>query len=139
MIRTAMYASTLDEIISMIPVQVNMSDKVNFDHELENKNNKPYVYYDEKKGVLKVFRVNKKNLDTLLTVYDYGLLQSPHVSNFEANLFLDKDRDAKVIKALPSSIQKEMKGSFNGHVSFKNATEFMTLFLGIRDKITWVF
>lgn len=139
MTNAEIYADTLEEIISMIPVEVNMSGEVNFDQAIESKNNKPYLYYDKQSGILKVFRVSKKNLDTLLTVYDYGMLQSPHVSNFEANLFLDKDRDAKAIKAMPSGVQKDLKGSFYGHLNFKDADEFMEVLRGIKDVLTWEF
>lgn len=127
----------LEEILKMIPKEVNVSGEVDFDKEIENKNYKPYVYYS--KGVLKVFRVNKKNLDTLLAVYDYGELPSKFVGNFEANLFLDKDKDSKVIKALPNNLQKEWKNSMYGHIGFREVDEFTRVFDTIKDKLVWEF
>ncbi|RNB59438.1 hypothetical protein EDM57_04665 [Brevibacillus gelatini] len=138
MTKTATSANTLEEIIRMIPVEVNMIKEIDFDREIENKNNKPYVYYNVNSGELKVFRVCRKNLETVLVAYDYGLLQSPYVSNFEAHLFLDKERDGKAIKVLPSEVQKQIRNSMFGCASFNNATEFQTVLLLIKDKINWV-
>jgi|GEM_PF-4543668 len=137
MINTVTCANMLKTILGVIPVEVNMIREINFDKEIENKNNKPYVYYDEGNGVLKVFRVNKKNLETLFTAYDYGELTSPFVSNFDACLYLDKDRDGKAIKALPTEQQKQIKNSMFGCVQFKSFDEFIRVVGLIKDKIQW--
>lgn len=127
----------LEQIIKVIPVEVNMIQEINFDREIENKNYKPYVYYDKKRGVLKVFRVNKKNLETLLAAYDYGKLSSPFISNFDACLYLDKERDGKVIKMLSPDAQKQIKSSMFSCVQFKDFDDFMSVFSVIKDKIQW--
>lgn len=137
MTNKAMSASMFEQILEMIPVEVNMSGEVDFDKELENKNYKPYVYYDKERGVLKVFRVNKKNLETLLVAYDYGKLSSPFVSNFEACLYLDKERDGKVIKMLSPDVQKQIKSSMFSCVQYNDFEEFMNVILMIKDKIQW--
>jgi hypothetical protein len=135
--KTEKYVDTLDAIIETIPVEVNTIQEINFDREIENKNYKPYVYYDKKRGVLKVFRVNKKNLETLLAAYDYGKLSSSFVNNFDACLYLDKERDGKVIKILPPEAQKQIKTSMFGCAQFKDIEEFMNVFSVIKDKIQW--
>lgn len=130
--------SMFESILNLIPEEVNMIGEIDVDKEIENKNYKPYVYLDESRGILKVFRVNKKNLDTLLSVYNYRDIQSPYVSNFEALLYLDRDRDTKAIKALPNELQDRLKKDSFGCVIFNDAAEFKSVLLTIKDKIKWV-
>jgi hypothetical protein len=131
------YTDTLNAILKLIPVEFNMINQCKFDNEIENKNYKPYVYYDRQRGILKAFRVNKKNLDTLFTAYDCSKLPSSLVNKFDACLYLDKERDGKAIKMLPPAIQKQIKNSMFNCIQFKSFDEFMDVFGAIKDKIQW--
>jgi hypothetical protein len=137
MMSTVMCTDMLETILQWLPENVNMINEVNFDKELEKKNYKPYVYYDKQRGILKVFRVNKKNLETLFAVYDYGELQSPYINRFEAYLFLDKDRDSKVIKVLPQQLQKDFKSNAFGVINFSSFKEFYNILEQLNGKINW--
>lgn len=137
--KTNKFTDMLEKIKTCLPNNINDMRTMNFDKEIDNKNYRPYIYVNNDSCTLKVFRVYKKTLETVLAVYHYGDLQSEHVSNFSGTIYLDKERDGKAIKTLSPEHQKGLKGNMMGCVCFDNYDEFVEVLMDISEKLKWEF